>query len=125
MPLKKKEKNSIDRMTDREILSAVKKQVEDSGAKITNTQGIFFIELVDYAIQKGERTGEGLRIYLTEDNMVDIFNVSKSFVIKTMALFTRAGIIERTLTPDIAKTIYGDGRIKTKPTTIYSKFFEQ
>lgn len=123
MPIKKREnERGIVRMTDKDILATVKEQVEKNGGKITNTQGMFILDLIDYAIEKGDRTSQGLRIYLTEDDMSSMFGVSKSFVIKAMEVFTTNGIIDRTLTSEDAKKIYGDGRVKTKPTTIFSKY---
>lgn len=97
MPYKARKKAEVNKMDDIDIISCVQDKLAESNDRLSNAQCRFLLRLIDYACTFGTESDDnrGRIIYLSEQEMVRKFGLSKSMVTKCLKSYREAGIIER------------------------------
>lgn len=97
MPYKARKKGEINKMSDMNIISCVQGKLALDNKKLSNAQCRFLLRLIDYACTYGLESEDkrGYVIFLSEEEMVEKFALSKSMVTKCLGIYREAGIIER------------------------------
>lgn len=124
--IKLKERSAVNRMDNVEIFEQARISFAKIDKKMTNHQGLFFVELIDYAINHGSlsKNGDYYVIFMSEDDMVRTFGFGKSFVNNALSVFNRAGLVERkSLTKKQKEEMFKDSRFNIKSTKIYCRYF--
>lgn len=96
MAYKARASNGASALDDIELMRRVRTKEQEKQIRLSLPQRRLYVLLVDYAVTYGRPYGDkGLIVYLTEKEMGDKFNASKSMVNKCMLLFRQLGLIVR------------------------------
>lgn len=92
---RKEAKINMGAVTDNEIMKRLQASALAYGVRLTYAQKVFYLRLVAYAAVNGESCPEGLKIYLSVNEMAAFFDISKRMVTKCLRIFTDCGILLR------------------------------
>lgn len=82
-------------MGEAQVLSNLTACASKKGFTLTYTHKLFYICLMRYALEHGERTEKGLRVCLSERDMSKLFSISLRMVTQSLQILSGNGILLR------------------------------
>lgn len=83
------------RKTDNEIMEAMQSTAASKGVTLTYTHKLFFLKLLAYASKYGETCPEGVKIFMSVQDLSEYLSISRRMVAQSLKLLTECDIIQR------------------------------
>jgi hypothetical protein len=83
------------RLTDNEIFEKLQSTAGNCKIRLTYTQKLFYIRLLEYADKYGTSCPEGLKISLSVNEMSSCLSITKRMVIQSLRVFIDCGVLLR------------------------------
>lgn len=83
------------RQNDNEIMKCLQDAAKKCGLRLTYTNELFFLRLLEFAQAQGENCPEGIKVVLSINEMSERLSISKRMVISSLRNLIRCGAIIR------------------------------